>query len=123
MILIRTNYRLVSSRARASYLAALILTLAIAISAEGKGAKKPRGPLVPWKEIPAAAQSTIQTAAAGGKVKETEKITSNGATIYCAEVKGADGKWTKVYATDDGTLKKVEPDNARNKRKHKPLFG
>ena len=47
--------------------------------------------------------------------------TANGA-IYCSEVKGTDGKWTKVYATEAGTLLKVEPDNARNKRKHKPLF-
>jgi hypothetical protein len=38
-------------------------------------------------------------------------------------VKATDGKWTKVYATEAGTLLKVEPDNARNKRKHKPLFG
>ena len=48
---------------------------------------------------------------------------SNGGLLYRAEVKGTDGKWTKVYVTDAGALLKVEPDKARNKRKHKPLFG
>ena len=103
----------------------LILTSVILLtsSAFAKNNKKPSGPLVPWKEIPAAVQTTIQTAAAGGKVKETQKLNSNGATIYCSEVKGTDGQWSKVYATEAGVLIKVEPDNARNKRKHKPLFG
>lgn len=100
----------------------LITLAAFAGSAFAKGKKAP-GIIVPWKEIPAVVQTTIQTGAAGGKVKEVQKLTVNGLFIYCAEVKGADGKWTKVYATDAGALMKVEPDNARNKRKHKPLFG
>jgi hypothetical protein len=101
-----------------------ILFLAfLASPALAKNAKKQAGLFVAWKEIPAAAQTTIQTAVAGGKVKETQKINSNGAIIYCAEVKGSDGQWSKVYTTEAGALMKVEPDNARNKRKHKPLFG
>jgi hypothetical protein len=95
---------------------------AFAIPAFAKGKKAP-GVIVKWKEIPAAVQTTIQTGAGGGKVKEVEKTATNGVFIYCAEVKGTDRKWTKVYATDVGTLMKIEPDNARNKRKHKPLFG
>ncbi|MEY2482829.1 MAG: hypothetical protein QOK24_1357 [Verrucomicrobiota bacterium] len=87
-----------------------------------KGTKAP-GEIVKWKEIPAAVQTTIQTSAAGGKVVEVQKIAMNGAFIYCAEVKATDGKWMKVYTTDAGALMKTEPDNARNKRKHKPLFG
>jgi hypothetical protein len=88
-----------------------------------KGHKKPAGTFVSWKEIPAPAQPTIQTAAAGGKIKEIQKIAAPAGVVYCAEVKGADGKWTKVYANEDGTLLKTEPDKARNNRKHKPLFG
>ena len=101
----------------------LTMVVACAIQAFAKEKKKAPGVSVAWKEIPAAAQTTIQTGAAGGKVKEVQKMTTNGVIIYCAEVKGADRKWTKVYATGAGVLMKVEPDNARNKRKHKPLFG
>ena len=96
---------------------------AFAIPAFAKGKKAP-GVIVKWKEIPAAVQTTIQTNAAGGKVKEVEKVTAaNGVVFYCAEVKGTDSQWIKIYVTDTGVLMKTEPDNARNKRKHKPLFG
>ena len=88
-----------------------------------KSKKKPPGVPVKLKELPAAAQATLQTNAAGGKVKEVNKETVNGLIIYCAEVKGTDGKWSKIYVKDTGDLIKIEPDNARNKRKHKPLFG
>jgi len=85
--------------------------------------KKGNGVEVSWKEVPAAVQTTMQSNAAGGKVVEVEKETVNGVVYYYAEVKGTDHKWTKVYVTEPGALMKVEPDNARNKRKHKPLFG
>ncbi|MEY2562744.1 MAG: hypothetical protein QOH88_937 [Verrucomicrobiota bacterium] len=85
--------------------------------------KKPAGIPVNWKDVPVAVQATIQRGAAGGKVRETSKEIGNGMTFYCAEVKGTDGQWTKVYVTEAGVLMKVEPDKARNKRKHKPLFG
>ena len=68
--------------------------------------------------------AALGKSAGGGKVKEIEKDTpANGAVFYCAEVKGTDGQWTKVYVTEAGVFMKTEPDNARNKRKHKPLFG
>ena len=85
--------------------------------------RKPTGTPVSWKDVPAAAQATIETNAAGGKVKEVEKEMVNGSVYYCGEVKGTDGKWSKVYVKETGEFVRAEPDNARNKRKHKPLFG
>ena len=85
--------------------------------------KKATGVQVYWKDVPAAVQTTIQSNAAGGKVVEVDKEAVNGVFFYYAEVKGTDRKWTKVYVTETGSLMKVEPDNARNNRKHKPLFG
>jgi hypothetical protein len=85
--------------------------------------RKPAGILVKWKDVPTAVQTTLETNAGGGKVKEVEKETVNGAVFYCGEVKGTDGKWSKVYVRETGDFMKAEPDNARNKRKHKPLFG
>jgi hypothetical protein len=85
--------------------------------------KKSTGVRVNWKDVPAAVQTTTQSNAAGGKVVEVNKETVNGVLFYYAEVKGIDRKWTTIYVTESGTLVKVEPDNARNKRKHKPLFG
>jgi len=85
--------------------------------------KKSAGVQVYWKDVPAVVQTTMQSNAAGGKVIEVEKETVSGVVYYYGEVKGTDHKWTKVYVTESGALMKVEPDNARNKRKHKPLFG
>jgi hypothetical protein len=95
--------------------------LALAEFAFAKSPRKSPGVIVRWKDVPASVQTTVQNNAAGGKVKEVEKETAHG-ILYCAEVKGTDGKWTKVYVNESGALLKVEPDNARNKRKHKPLF-
>jgi len=101
----------------------VVALLVISDSAFAKSHKKSAGVLVNLKDVPAPVQATLQTNANGGKVKEIEKDTVNGLVIYCAEVKGTDGKWSKVYVKEAGDLMKVEPDNARNKRKHKPLFG
>jgi hypothetical protein len=101
----------------------LLILAALVHPALAKDKKKPAGVLVSWREVPSLVQTTIQTAAAGGKIKETQKVATPNGAVYCTEVKGTDGKWTKVYATEAGALLKVEPDNARNKRKHKPLFG
>ena len=102
----------------------ILALLALALPASAKNHRKNAATMVNWKDVPAPVQATIQSNAGSGKVKEVEKGTpANGAVFYCAEVKGADGKWTKIYVTDAGVLMKTEPDNARNKRKHKPLFG
>jgi hypothetical protein len=46
-----------------------------------------------------------------------------GRPFIARKLKETDGKWSKIYVNEAGDLIKVEPDNARNKRKHKPLFG
>jgi hypothetical protein len=103
---------------------ALIALSALASPAFAKEHRKSPGTIIPWKDVPAPIQATMQSGAGGGKVKEVQKETAaNGVVIYWAEVKGTDGKWTKIYVNDAGVLLKSEPDNARNKRKHKPLFG
>ena len=84
--------------------------------------KKSSGAPVSWKEVPAVAKTTMETNAAGGKLKEVTKETVNGVVYYCGEVKGTDGKWSKVYVKESGEFVRSEPDTARNKRKHKPLF-
>jgi hypothetical protein len=101
-----------------------VLFLALASPSFAKKNRKPPGTIVPWRDVPAAIQTTLQSNAGGGKVKEVEKVTGpNAVVFYCAEVKGTDGKWMKVYVNAAGVLIRTEPDNARNKRKHKPLFG
>jgi len=102
---------------------ALIALSTLASPAFAKEHRKPTGTIVLWKEVPAPIQATLKSNAGSGKVKEVHKETANGAVIYWAEVKGTDGTWTKIYVNEAGTLMKSEPDNARNKRKHKPLFG
>jgi hypothetical protein len=102
----------------------IVLFLALSSPIFAKKNRKPAGTMVPWKDVPAAIQTTVQSNAGGGKVKEVQRIpAANGVVLYCVEVKGTDGKWTKVYVSDAGVLIRTEPDNARNKRKHKPLFG
>ena len=101
----------------------LVALLFIGAPAFAKNHKKTPGVPVKLKDVPAPVQATLQTNTGGGKIKELEKETVNGQVIYCAEVKGTDGKWSKIYVKEAGDLLKVEPDNARNKRKHKPLFG
>jgi uncharacterized membrane protein YkoI len=88
-----------------------------------KHEKKHPENVVEWKVVPAAAQTAIQSNANGGKVTQVQKELKNGVTVYRAEVKEHDGKMIKVSVTDTGTLLKVKEDTAKNKRKHKPLFG
>ena len=101
----------------------IVALLLIGGPAFAKKNKKAPGVPVKLKDVPASVQTTFQTNASGGKIKEVEKETINSQIVYCAEVKGTDGKWSKIYVKEAGDLLKVEPDNARNKRKHKPLFG
>jgi hypothetical protein len=109
---------------RSKIFLALIAVCAFTSPAFAKEHRKSPGTIVPWKEVPAPVQATMQSNAGGGKVKEVQKETAaNGVVIYWAEVKGTDGQWIKIYVNDAGVLLKSEPDNARNKRKHKPLFG
>jgi len=105
-------------------LVVILALLTLVSPAVAKNHRKNPGTIVDWKDVPAPVQATIQRNAGMGKVKEVEKETAaNGVVFYCAEVKGTDGQWAKIYVTDAGVLMKTEPDNAHNKRKHKPLFG
>ena len=104
-----------------AFAAALLVTLCG--SGFAKHDKKKPDNLVDWKAVPAAAQTAIQTNASGGKIEQVTKELKNGVTVYRAEVKEHDGKMIKVAVTDTGTLLKVKEDTAKNKRKHKPLFG
>lgn len=101
------------------------LIVALLLVAHPAFAKKrpPAGVVVKWKEVPAGVQTTVQTSAGDAKVKEVRKVAANGIVFFCVETKASDGKWSKVYVKEDGTLMRTELDNARNKRKHKPLFG
>ncbi len=96
--------------------------LVLAGQAFGKG-RKPPATFINWRDVPAPIQATVQNNAGGGKVKEVQKGSTNGVVFYCVAIKGSDGQWIKVYVNEAGNLVKTEPDNARNKRKHKPLFG
>jgi hypothetical protein len=104
---------------------AFIVIAALFLLANPAFAKKrpPAGVAVKWKEVPAAVQTTVQTTAGDAKVKEVRKESANGVVFYFVEVRATDGQWSKIYVKEDGTLMRTEPDNARNKRKHKPLFG
>jgi hypothetical protein len=101
--------------------AALLVTLCSSGFAKHDN-KRPNN-AVDWKIVPGAVQTTIQNNANGGKVTQVTKELKNGVTVYRAEVKEHDGKMLKVAVTDTGTLLKVKEDTAKNKRKHKPLFG
>lgn len=101
----------------------IALIAALSASAFAKHDKKRSDNAVEWKTVPAAAQAAIQSNANGGKVTEVTKELKNGVTVYRAEVKEHGGKMFKVAVTDTGTLLKVKEDTAKNKRKHKPLFG
>jgi hypothetical protein len=104
---------------------AVLVAGALLVLANPVFAKKrpPPGVAVKWKEVPAAVQSAVQTNAGDAKVKEVRKESANGVVYYFVEIKAADGQWSKIYVKEDGTLMRTEPDNVRNKRKHKPLFG
>ena len=94
----------------------ILALLALVSPAIAKNHKKTPGTLVNWKDVPAPVQATIRTSAGTGKVKEVERDTpANGVVFYCAEVKGTDGQWKKIYVTDTGALNAAmgEPlDNA-----------
>src|SRR5437763_14976355 len=96
----------------------MVALAALIFSASAKQ-KKPPPPIVPWKDVPAVVQVTMQNNAAGGKVTEVTKETVNGILYYYGEVKGADRKWRKICVGGTGILVKVEPDKARNRDKHR----
>lgn len=103
--------------------AAVLLATLCGSAFAPKREKKRANNAVDWKTVPAAAQTAIQNNANGGKVLEVSKELKNGVTVYRAEVKEHGGKLFKIAVTDTGAVLKVKEDTAKNKRKHKPLFG
>lgn len=109
--------------------AKLLLTITLLVALPGLAfakkdhKKKIAGERVDWKTVPAAAQATIRSNSAGGKVTEVDKETKNGIVLYRAEVKGTDGKRFQVAVSEAGKLMKVKAEDDRRKHKHKGLFG
>ena len=58
--------------------------------------------------IPAAAKATLQKKAAGGSIREVEKVTSHGKVSYEAEITTGAGKKIEVAITAGGAVKSVE---------------
>ncbi len=63
-------------------------------------------------QVPAAVKATIQKEAQGGTLREIERETKDGKTVYEAEVQ-KDGKEVEVKVAEDGTLlgREVEDDD------------
>ena len=59
---------------------------------------------VPFSELPAAVQKTIQDNLAGGSVTETTKEIDEGKTYYAAEVQKPNGEKVEIEVAEDGTL-------------------
>lgn len=66
---------------------------------------------IPWADVPAAAQKTIQDHAGGGQILEVEKETEHGKIVYEAKVKRPDGKTVEIEVAADGKLIEVEEED------------
>jgi len=76
------------------------------------GANDAKEQEVKLEDCPAAVQKTITDNANGGKIVEVEKSTSkDGAVVYEAEVKSADGAEFDIEVAADGKLIKVEGED------------
>jgi len=82
--------------------------IALPVAAAEKAAKEEK---ISIGEVPEAAQKTILHEAAGNKVREIEKETENGRTVYEAEWR-VDGKEVEVKVAPDGKLLERETEIA-----------
>ena len=64
-------------------------------------------------DAPAAVQATIQKEAGAGRIKEIERETENGKTVYEAEVV-TNGKTEEISVSEDGTLLGRESEDAED---------
>jgi hypothetical protein len=80
-------------------------TVALALPALAGGKKKEE---IKLTDCPAAVQQTIKDNAGGGKILEVEKSAKEGAVVYEAEVKEADGKKVDIKVAADGKLIEIE---------------
>lgn len=85
------------------------ILLALPVLAGDKESKEQE---VKLTDCPAAVQQTIKDNAGGGKILEVEKcVAKDGAVVYEAEVKKADGKTVEVKVAADGKLIAIEADD------------
>jgi uncharacterized membrane protein YkoI len=85
--------------------------LAVSAGPAAAGEKAGKEEKVSLNEVPEAARNTILHEAAGHKVREIEKETGNGRTVYEAEWK-VDGKEVEVKVAADGKLLEREMEVA-----------
>ena len=90
----------------------VVLALALPALAEGKEGKEgKKKEEIKLTDCPAAVQQTVKDNAGGGEILEVEKSTKkDGAVVYEAEVKQADGKKIDIKVKADGKLIEVEAD-------------
>jgi hypothetical protein len=88
----------------------VVLALALPALAEGKeGTEGKKKAEIKLTDCPAAVQQTIKDNAGGGEILEVEKSAKKeGAVVYEAEVKKADGKKIDIKVAADGKLIEVE---------------
>ena len=65
---------------------------------------------VSFSDIPKAAQKTISDLTHGANVKEVEKETRNGETLYEAKVKAADDRETEIKVNETGDLRELKTE-------------
>ena len=63
---------------------------------------------MPWNNVPAVVQSTIQAHTYGGAVGKVEKETIKYGVVYEAKVQGPDGQCSEIKVADDGKLLKYK---------------
>jgi hypothetical protein len=85
------------------------ILLALPVLAEDKEGKEQE---IKLADCPAAVQQTIKDNAGRGQILEVEKsVAKDGAVVYEAEVKKADGKKVDVKVAADGKLIAIEADD------------
>jgi hypothetical protein len=65
--------------------------------------KEANGEKVTLAQLPPAAKATIEQESKGGTVKETQKITKDGKTVYSTDIV-VNGKEQEVIVAEDGTV-------------------
>jgi hypothetical protein len=100
----------------------LAFVLAIAAVVSGCNTFRHEEVSVPWNNLPAVVQSTIQAHTYGGTVGKVEKETMKCGIVYEAKVKGPEGQCSAIKVAEDGKLLKYktwkEKCEAHGEKKH-----
>ena len=80
------------------------IAAAIATAVSGCDTMHQQDGKVAWDNVPAAAQTTIQAHMYGGWVDRVEFETAKHTRVYAANIKAADGEWSRIIVTADGKL-------------------